>query len=105
MTKDSKKRSWLPWLKAIAEGLMVFAGPVAAPAKALLKLSEELEKEESGAKFQQVAENVQQILELLPDELASRADIAEKQEELRQFLKVVTDASDEKNIEVSFGVT
>ena len=98
MPKASKKRNWLPWLKAIAKALVTLLGPAGFPAAALLTLSEELEKEESDAKFQQVAENVQQILELLPDELASRADIAEKQEELRQFLEVITDASDEKII-------
>jgi ABC-type multidrug transport system fused ATPase/permease subunit len=97
MSEEFKKKS-LIGLKTIAAGLVELMGPLGAPAKALMKLAEELEKEESDAKLQEMAENIQQILVDLPKDLASRADIDEKQEKLHQFLRDITDASDESTI-------
>ncbi len=89
---EERRLNWLPYARAVAEGLIQFAGPFGAPGRTLLTLSKELEGAESSKKFEEMRQVIQEIRNLLPEELdklADRADI----EKLQEYLNIVADAT------------
>ena len=84
--------NWLPYGKALAEGLIQFAGPLGALAKGLLTLADELEKEENAEKAAAKAEEMRQMVRAINDQLpalAERVDI----EQLRSQIDVLMDGT------------